>query len=51
MFMVSIAVHLFPYISTKGGWCWDRGAVVSITEALPLQDILSVLSLQLAWQH
>lgn len=51
MFMVSVAVHFFPYISTRGSWCGDWGAVVSIAEALPLQDILRVLPLQLPWQH
>ena len=51
LLMVSVAVHLFPYVSTVGSRCGDRGAVVGITEALPLQDILGVLPLQLAWQH
>lgn len=51
VFMVFVTVHLFPYVCTRGGRRGDRGAVVSVTEALPLQDILSVLPLQLAWQH
>lgn len=51
VFMVPVAVHLFPYISTRGGRRGDGGAVVSITEAFPLQDILCVLPLQLARQH
>lgn len=49
--MVAVAVHLFPHVCTGGGRRGDGGAVVGITEALPLQDILSVLPLQLAWQH
>lgn len=49
--MVAVAVHFFPYVSTGSGWRGDGGAVVSITEALPLQDILRVLPLQLARQH
>lgn len=51
VFMVFVTVHLFPYVCTRGGRRGYRGAVVSVTEALPLQDILSVLPLQLAWQH
>lgn len=51
MFMVAVTVHLFPYVSARRGRRGDWGAVVSVTEAFPLQDILSVLPLQLAWQH
>lgn len=39
----------FPSFSNRGGWRGQRGADVSIAEALPLQDVLSVLPLQLTW--
>lgn len=36
MFMVSVPVHLFPYVSTRSSRCGDGGTVVSVTEAFPL---------------
>lgn len=42
---------LFPSFSNSGGWRGQRGADVSIAEALPLQHVLSVLPLQLTGQH
>lgn len=51
VFLIPVAVHFLPDVRSRGGGRGDGGAVVSVAEALPLQDVLGVLSLQVAGQH
>lgn len=51
VFVIPVAVHFLPDVRPWGGGRGDGGAVVSVAEALPLQDVLGVLPLQVAGQH
>lgn len=51
MLVIPVSVHFLPDVRPRGGGGGDGGAVVSVAEALPLQDVLGVLPLQVAGQH
>lgn len=53
LFSVGHVVPFFPFpsFSKREGWRGQRGADISVAEALSLQDVLGVLPLQLPWQH
>lgn len=49
--VIPVAVHFLPDVRPGRGRRGNRGAVVGVAEALPLQDVLGVLPLQVAGQH
>lgn len=48
---VTALLDILPDIRSLRRLCWDGGAIISLTEALTLKDVLCVLTLQIARDH
>ncbi len=48
---VAAVLHILPDTCSLCRLHWDGGAIISLTEALTLKDVLCVLTLLITWDH